>query len=452
MSHHFRRFLLFLIIIIFLIGSPLIILYARGYRFNLQTLEFTKTGTISIKTIPRGAAIYLDNKLYKDASPSKIDSLKPNNYELKIEKQGFEPWKTNLTVKPELVTSATHIILFAQNLPEQILLQDKINNFSLSPDNKKIIYNLTEGENRGIWLNEKNKGKNIKLSDIYFDEFNWSSDNKKVLLSRKEEDHERYGLLDLSEIKTKQDQIKIWEIGSLFKEEIKSVQWQPTNSQKLFLLSENNLYEVDILKSEISLLFKNIYSYLPTSWGSILVQKREVGYFLISKNYLWQERSKIISRLPEADQYKIILGSKKIAVIAENNLYLIDQELPLKIASEVQGASWSPDGKRLLYFNEHQIEIYYLREEEKTLLTRDSRELQNVGWWPRSQYVVFTVEGKLKFIDGAKEMNTHHITEIKNTELPETRINWSKNTKQILYLRKGNQNTNALVEVELIKD
>ncbi len=452
MSHHFRRFLLFLIIIIFLIGSPLIILYARGYRFNLQTLEFTKTGTISIKTIPRGAAIYLDNKLYKDASPSKIDSLKPNNYDLKIEKQGFEPWETNLTVKPELVTSATHIILFAQNLPEQILLQDKINNFSLSPDNKKIIYNLTEGENRGIWLNVKNKGKNIKLSDIYFDEFNWSSDNKKVLLSHKEGNRERYGLLDLSEIETKQDQIKIWEIGSLFKEEIKSVKWQPTNSQKLFLLSENNLYEVDILKSEISLLFQNIYSYLPTSWGSILVQKREVGYFLVSKNYLWQERFKIISRLPEADQYKIIPGSKKIAVIAGNNLYLIDQELPLKIASEVQDASWSPDGKRLLYFNEHQIEIYYLREEEKTLLTRDSRELQNVGWWPRSQYVVFTVEGKLKFIDGAKEMNTHHITEIKNTELPETRINWSKNTKKILYLRKIGQGINALVEIELIKD
>lgn len=450
MSRLWRHFLMFLAIFIFFVSSPLIILYSQGYRFNWSTLEFTKTGTINIKTIPRGANIYLNYKNYKKLSPTKIDALKPKTYHLKITKEGYKEWEADLKVKPELVASATHIILFPEIIPEKKITSDKIANFKLSSDNKAIIYNVREGKNKGIWLLNLENRERRQLSSIYFDEFSWSPDNKKILLTRQEEKGIRYGLVDISVI-GEGTPPKILDLASLFQGAIQDIAWQPENSKRLYLINNKNLYEIDLRREKITLLFKDILSFSLNPPGFLFIQENKNGIFLMSWDYRVNNIPQIACPLPEREEYKIIAGAKKIAVLAQGDLYLVEK-LPLKITPEVDGASWSPDGKRLLYFNEHQIGIYYLKDESKSILTRDSRPLQNVGWWPRSQYAVFTVEGKIKFIDAAPEMNTHYITEIKDTGFTETKIDWNKNTKKLFYLTQMDPETRALMEMELIED
>lgn len=451
MSYLLRRFLLSLIIIVFLVTSPLVVLYARGYRFDWQSFRFTLTGTISVKTIPRGAAIFLNNKNYKKLSPTKIDGLKPKVYHLKITLARYCDWEADLVVRPELVTSATHIILFPENIPENTILADQIENMKVSSDDQKIIYNVKDGERKGTWLFLRENSEKIKLSDIYFNEFHWSPDNKKVLLVKKEAQGTRYGFLNLSPLE-EGEKIKILDLGTFFKKPIENIAWPPSNSQKLFLTCAKNLYEMDPEKPEANLLQKNVLAFSPTSRGILFIQKNKNGYFLVSQEYRPGSLPKIVSPLPESEDYKIISDSKKIAVIAAGNLYLIQDILPRKIASNVALASWSPDGKRLLYFNEHQIGIYYEKDESNVILTRDSRRLQNIGWWPRSQYVLFTVEGKIKLIDAAREMNTHFITDIKNKVFFDTPICWSEDTKKLLYLKEANGNAKEIVEISLIQE
>jgi len=452
MSYFFRRFLLFLIIFLFLLAAPLICFYAKGYRFDFQNLKFTKTGTISIKTIPQGANIYLNNKIDQNFTPTKIDGLKPKEYTLKITKSGYQDWQATLTVKPELVTGATHIILFPEKIAEEVIVTGQIDNFSLSPDQKKMIYNISQGENKGLWVFDFNTKENLKISNIYFDEFNWSTDSQKVILIRQEQNQKRYGILSLAANDIPNTSLKIQDLGSLFTKPINEVHWQTDSSQRLFLLSQNNLYEVDLEKPEAILLQKNIQTYTPNTYGLFWIQENETNALLVAQDYRLFNRSQVIASLPVRGEYKIISGAKETAVIIDNNLYLIENGLTLKIASAVLDAVWSPDGQRLLYFNEHQIGVYYLRDEENMILTRDSRVLQNIGWWPRSQYVVFTAEGKLKFMDAASEMNTHYITEIKNTQLFDTKLVWSKDTKSISFISQNDQGERKIIKMKLIED
>ncbi|MFA4880513.1 MAG: PEGA domain-containing protein [Candidatus Doudnabacteria bacterium] len=452
MSYLFRRFLLFLIIFIFLLAAPLVCFYARGYRFDFHALEFTKTGTISIKTIPRGASIYLNNKLDPNLSPTKIDGLKPKDYTLKVTKPGYQDWQATLTVKPELVTSATHIILFPEKIEEKVLTRGQINNFNLSPDQKKIIYNIAQGEDKGLWIFDLDKKQNLKISDIYFDEFDWSEDSQKVILTREEKSQKRYGILNLKANDAPDYSFKIQDLGSVFKKPIEEAHWQAGNNQRLFLLSQDDLYEVNFIKPEITLLQKNIKAYAPNAYGLFWIQEDQRNYSLVAQDYRLLNRAQVIASLPAREEYKIIPGAKKIAVLADNDLFLIQDESTFQIASNVIDAIWSPDGQRLLYFNEHQLGNYYLKDEENIILTRDSRILKNVGWWPRSQYITFTAEGKLKFLDAAPEMNTHYITEIKNTRIPDTKIYWSKDTKGIFVLSQNGQEGKEIIEMRLIED
>lgn len=449
MSYYLRRFLLFLIVLIFFIAAPLVVYYAKGYRFDFRNLEFVKTGTISIKTIPRNAAVYLDGELLENGSPLKIDGLKPRQYTLKISKEGYEPWEAQLAVKPEMVTAVTHVILLPVERSEKTLLQEKIQNFALSPDKEKIIYSILEGEKKGVYLYDLKASQQSQISTIYFDEFLWSPDGRKVILKSDSAPAKRFAYLDTTEIPPAANHYKLWDLGSLLPDPLEKASWQPGNSQRVFLLCTNDLYEVDLENQKINLIEKGVQSFSLTTWGVFYVQKQRYGYFLFSEDYRLARSKKMITRMPEADNYKIFPGSKKIACLVGDQLYLILNQLLVPIGTNAQDASWSPDGKRLLYYNDHQINVYHLPEKKNVFLTRDSRAISNIGWWPRSQYIIYSVEGKIKLLDGAREMDSHAISEIKNTQLPNTRIDWSENTKDLFCLAQDST-TNKIIKINLI--
>jgi len=446
MKYLFRRFLLLSIILIFFCAAPLVIFYSQGYRFDLRNLEFTKTGTLSVKTVPAGADIYLDGKIYPKASPAKIDGLKPKDYGLRVTREGYQDWQTSFTIKPELVTSATHVILFPQQLEEKNIVSGLIDHFKLSPDQQKIIYNVTSGEKRGLWVFYFGTGENIQISNIYFDDFDWSANGQKIILKRKENCGLRYGLLDLNA----NAKLKIQDLGGLVRDPIEEISWSSDNNQRLFVLAKNNLYEIDLSKPAVSLLAQNVQTYAFYGYGLLWVRKDQKNTFLAGQDYRFLNRPEIIAALPNRETYKIIPSSKKIALLLDRDLYFVENNALAKVAEAVDDASWSPDNKRLLYFNAHQISNYYLKDATSTVLTRDSRVLENIGWWPRSQYVVFISEKKLKFIDAAPEMNNHWITEIKNTEIPKTTIQWDKNSKNIFLLAANPQGGKNIVEIALI--
>ena len=138
-----------------LISTYFISLYARGYRFSPKNgFTLNPTGIISAVSKPKGASVYIDDKL-TTATDDTIN-LSPGTYKLKISKDGFLPWEKTVTVKPETVYQAD-IQLFS-SVPDlkPVTLTGAINP-NTNGDNSKIVYavaSASASKDNGLYLME----------------------------------------------------------------------------------------------------------------------------------------------------------------------------------------------------------------------------------------------------------------------------------------------------------
>ena len=180
-----RSFLFYLSVFLFLIGLPLILTSALGYKFNLQTLGFVKTGLIFIKTQPEGAAIYLNGKLITEKTPASLQELLPGTYKVNLELAQHYPWKAELEVEAGKVSRIDKVILFPMWPDLQQLNQEKFSSFRIDTEKNTVYY-----------LDQKNKvvcrsgldGSNFEdiasLPDKFAQIINWevAADKKKLFI------------------------------------------------------------------------------------------------------------------------------------------------------------------------------------------------------------------------------------------------------------------------------
>lgn len=115
MTSQTRKILFFTFLLLFAVGTPLIILYSQGYYFDFDKKAFIKTGAIFLKTNPVKAKIFINGKFEKESGwlsgDFLIKNLKVKEYAVKAERDGFQSWQKTLKVEPGLVTEAKHILL-----------------------------------------------------------------------------------------------------------------------------------------------------------------------------------------------------------------------------------------------------------------------------------------------------------------------------------------------------
>lgn len=138
-----RRIIYLLLIVLFIIITPLIIVYGIGYAFDWQKKAFVKTGSFYLKTAPSGAQIFINDNS-KGKTNKYIKRLLPKTYKITIKKDGFHPWEKNLKIEQQIVTEARNILLISEQ-PKYETIKDNLEaNFSLSlflakEDEKKKI-------------------------------------------------------------------------------------------------------------------------------------------------------------------------------------------------------------------------------------------------------------------------------------------------------------------------
>lgn len=165
---------------------PIVLSYSLGYHIDFHKFIIYKTGIISLTSAPSGASIYINGKLYKDATPVRIEELKPGTYSVEVKREGFYPWQKDLAVIPNMVTRAENIILFPllQDMPKLSIL-DTVDFFI--PESRSQIYQMTKS---GLYRSNID-GTSIKKISSYCE---WpdritnkklSPDGKKILLFNK---------------------------------------------------------------------------------------------------------------------------------------------------------------------------------------------------------------------------------------------------------------------------
>ena len=153
-----RSLLIIFLVASFIITSTYVIsLIARGYRFSIKDgLVLNATGMISAISRPKGASVFIDEKLVT-ATDDTIN-LTPGVYSLKINKDGFLPWQKTITIKPETVYQADVQLFSAVPDLKPLTLTGAINPSS-NIDNTKIVYAVASAsatKDNGLYLIESN--------------------------------------------------------------------------------------------------------------------------------------------------------------------------------------------------------------------------------------------------------------------------------------------------------
>lgn len=122
LSRKKRRGYILFFSFLFIIITPLLILYATGYRI---TDKFTlgRTGGLYIATDQSGVQIYVNKKFIRETGIFQknilVQNLKPGIFTVETTKNGLISWKKELTVHPETVTEANVFML-----PKDIVLNE----------------------------------------------------------------------------------------------------------------------------------------------------------------------------------------------------------------------------------------------------------------------------------------------------------------------------------------
>lgn len=151
-----KKTLLTTIIVLLLVSTATygFILYGKGYRLNLTgkgSKIIAGTGLLVMTSTPNGAKVYLNDSL--TTATDDTMNLPPGDYDIRIEKDGYYPWKKHVVLNNEAVTK-TDAVLFpvAPKLEAASLLS--VENPIVDPTGSFIAYQVSSSsaENNGIYI------------------------------------------------------------------------------------------------------------------------------------------------------------------------------------------------------------------------------------------------------------------------------------------------------------
>lgn len=107
-KHLWASILIFTFVII---ATLVVILFAKGYRFAFNTgkIEFAGTGLLALKSSPDGAQVFIDGKL--TTATNNTINLIPDEYEVKITKEGYFSWQKRINIEAETVSQVQALLL-----------------------------------------------------------------------------------------------------------------------------------------------------------------------------------------------------------------------------------------------------------------------------------------------------------------------------------------------------
>ncbi|MDD4271933.1 MAG: PEGA domain-containing protein [Patescibacteria group bacterium] len=403
-----RRILSFIFIVLFLSITPLIMLYAAGYRLGKNGFSVQRTGMFIIDSKPEGAKIFIDNKPQETwassilnkknyiTTPAKIKNLLPGEYDLRLELDGYWSWQKKLTVNPGASTFAENIYLFKNDLPIQIMPSD-IESTKLPDDNNQAII-LSSDLITFLNLSEESR-KTVKRNGLAGKNISWSEDQNKIII-------DNY-LYDLTDLNSAVDLKKITPNSFNYKWVGNNLYYQDKNS--VYRLEAANLPK-KIIGNKIfnDYLIKNNYLYLIAKSGSAVnLETIDAATGQSLKNI----------NLPAALNYSFINTEQNLLNLYDGGhkiLYLIDplsayQPL-VEIINNVKTTFWT-DSDNLLYANDFEIWLYNLPNKNRTLITRISETIGNAILHPSKDYIIYSTKQTINAIE-LDEREKRNITEL----------------------------------------
>lgn len=389
-----RRFIYIFFILIFLVTAPALIVYAMGYRYNFKKSEFQKTGSLAIDSLPKDLDVYLDNELYKDKTPTRINNLLPGEYQIKLDGEGYYPWQKKLTVSQEVVTFVKKVVLFKKDQLPVRLIEKPILASLPDSQNQKIASLVANDQENEIWLTELSNQTNQVLNLEYqpgedYELLGWSASNKKLLVKKTSKSLVDYLVIQAEKGKSNDvtNLLSLLEIPYSGKEIIKA-SWDARNDNYLYLQTANEFYKINLASSQVETLKLKTTS----DWLAIdkVIYYIDNGYLIKYAN----DKKENIVKLPTNQKYQFINHQNNLLALNEptsqNTLIISPDQKEITLDIKAKGVFWSDDNKMMLYYNDLEMWVYYPEDQSKELITRYSQPLKEVIWYPTYNYLIFS--------------------------------------------------------------
>ena len=270
MSRKARRIVFYALVAVFFVAGPLVVFFSKGWRFDLEDFTLKKAGAIAVKTLPKDAKIYINNKEQKRKTgflnETELFNLFPKNYSLKIAKEEFMPWENYIEVEEEKVAEEKNIILVPQKL-EKEKVAEGIEYFQIKGENV-----ITKDLKGNLLKEEKNIGKGDFISaSLNFERILIYDKAKKgfFLKNLKEGSSLNLGVL-LNNLSTRE--------GRKDATVIKKAKINPDNAQEIVISTEKTFYFLNYEKMFLNILENESVAVFDFSGNEIVYGRREKIY------------------------------------------------------------------------------------------------------------------------------------------------------------------------------
>jgi hypothetical protein len=477
MKRTIRRILFWTLFLLFIIVSPVAILYSQGYRFDNYKMIFIHSGSVTIKSVPSNPTISIDGKTRSSSnldiinSSATVGGLRPGSYDLKITAEGYGDWKKNVEVHSGVSTEFWNVLLIPQNPSLKQIDSNDAKRFFPSPFGKKIAYDTNSQE--GFSLFEADIKQNKSNSLFSASDIRLTDDNKKNIEWNFKEDALLCPIIN----KSGNDYLMISDAGDFDPQYLsafskldspRGARWSPKEKGIIYFLAkdpkklETGLYSANINDKSIDLIIPSVSAYDLSGSSIFYLQNNNVLYKSDLKgNNISQITSNSLSDEILGDKARLIAydDSRQVLITDSGDLFVHNDSLEdqiRKIADSVDDIQFSDDGKKLLYWNNNEISVMFLRnwdvqpyriENEIQSIIRLSTPIKNVFWYKDYEHVFFATQNKIKIIE--LDPRDHRISsEILENNMDEFPATYDSG-QGVYYFLRNNNDKNSIYYFEL---
>lgn len=341
------------------------IFWARGFKPNLKTASFSRTGLIVAKSDPAGAQVYLNDRLTA-VTDTNITFLDPGTYKVRIQKDGYSTWEKSIDIKADLAEEI-EALLFPLAPQISPMTATGAHNPTLSPDKTKIAFG-TPGERGGAML--------ISMGNAPFA----LGQNTRTLARNQPAPPQAGGVYDFNRAK---------------------YVWSPDSKQIIATFTgqdgqavANILLDSDRSQQELRDITGSLNSTI-ASWQEELVTQSQAQAVKLPDD--------IKTATAEA---KTVDSSQSTIDSLENSPLPASDSRLSTLDYFPSGFQFSPDDEKVLFKNkESKYQVYDLKLKKSHTLPEFS-DLINISWYPDSNHLVLVQKNQISIIetDGGNKM------------------------------------------------
>lgn len=370
-----------LVIILIITATYGISFFARGYQISTKgKISFLATGIISATSRPKAASVYINDRLIT-ATDDTIN-LVPDEYTIKIIKDGYLPWQKNIQIKKEIVyQSDAQLFRSAPDL-KPVTLTGAINP-AVSPDGSLVVFSVASAsatKDNGLYLLElsnnvnflaKNTARQLSsnLSNLDWSKFTFTfSPNSRQILAKNISNNTNY-LINLDSTTDYKNLYDVTAKLTLIKEE-----WQNQEEQ--------------LIKAKITLIPKEIQAITSTtSAKNILFSDDDTKVLYLAKTDANLQKD-LISPPPAQSTQNQSRDIKK------DNYYVYDIKDDTNFwigDSSLQNLNWLANSYNLIYTEDQKIQtVEYDNTNKLTLFAGNFDKNVVYPWLDGSKIITLT--------------------------------------------------------------